>query len=113
MNSETIFASGVSAIPTRSLLLWNGPTWAAGAPVRGANPEGFVPGASMTFAGLRESKARQDVIRVCAATFDDAVQIALINNQGLRTGSTSKPRRSTTHGPGSIDLDQGPNPASW
>lgn len=91
MNTETIFASGVSAIPTLSLLLWNGLTWAAGDPVRGANPEGLVPGASMTFPGLRESKARQAVIRVCAATFDDAVQIALINNQGC--GPARRPSR--------------------
>ena len=123
MNSKIAFTSGVSAIATLSLLMWNGPTWAAGDPVRGAtifqacapchsttpgeqmtgpslakiwqrkagtvegfsryseamkhvdlvwteesldqwlkNPDQLIQGTSMTFPGLRESKARQDVI---------------------------------------------------
>src|ERR1700674_707739 len=36
MNTKIIFSSGVSAITTLLLLLWNGLTWAAGDPVRGA-----------------------------------------------------------------------------
>jgi cytochrome c len=123
MHTKTVFASCIAAITTLSSLLWTGPTWAAGDPVRGAtifqacaachsttpgeqmtgpglakiwqrkagtvesfqrysdamthvdlvwtdaildrwlaNPEILIPGTSMTFPGLRESKAREDVV---------------------------------------------------